>query len=145
MQNVLISACLLGVDCKYNGSNNKLDDEIIHSLKEKYNLIPVCPEIMGGMPTPRNPVEITDGKVFDNDGVEFTKEFEKGSEEVVKLAKLYDATIAILKENSPSCGSNYIYDGTFNHQKIKGMGIAAHKLSKENIKLFSEENVKILL
>ena len=118
MQNVLISACLLGVDCKYNGSNNKLDDEIIHSLKEKYNLIPVCPEIMGGMPTPRNPVEITDGKVFDNDGVEFTKEFEKGSEEVVKLAKLYDTTIAILKENSPSCGSNYIYDGTFNHQKI---------------------------
>lgn len=145
MQNVLISACLLGVDCKYNGSNNKLDDKIIHSLKEKYNLIPVCPEIMGGMPTPRNPVEITDGKVFDYDGEGFTKEFEKGSEEVVKLAKLYDATIAILKENSPSCGSNYIYDGTFNHQKIKGMGIAAHKLSKENIKLFNEENVKILL
>lgn len=145
MQNVLISACLLGVDCKYNGSNNKLDDEIIHSLKEKYNLIPVCPEIMGGMPTPRNPVEISDGKVFDYDGEEFTKEFEKGSEEVVKLAKLYDATIAILKENSPSCGSNYIYDGTFNHKKIKGMGIAAHKLSKENIKLFNEENVKILL
>ena len=145
MQNVLISACLLGVDCKYNGSNNKLDDKIIHSLKEKYNLIPVCPEIMGGMPTPRNPVEISDGKVFYYDGEEFTKEFEKGSEEVVKLAKLYDATIAILKENSPSCGSNYIYDGTFNHQKIKGMGIAAHKLSKENIKLFSEENVKILL
>ena len=64
---------------------------------------------------------------------------------MVKLAKLYDATIAILKENSPSCGSNYIYDGTFNHQKIKGMGIAAHKLSKENIKLFNEENVKILV
>lgn len=145
MQNVLISACLLGVDCKYNGSNNKLDDEIIHSLKEKYNLIPVCPEIMGGMPTPRNPVEISDGKVFDYDGEEFTKEFEKGSEEVVKLAKLYDATIAILKENSPSCGSNYIYDGTFNHKKIKGKGIAALKLSKENIKLFTEENVKILL
>ena len=145
MQNVLISACLLGVDCKYNGSNNKLDDKIIHSLKEKYNLIPVCPEIMGGMPTPRNPIEISDGKVFDYDGEEFTKEFEKGSEEVVKLAKLYDATIAILKENSPSCGSNYIYDGTFNNQKIKGMGIAAHKLSKENRKLFIEENIKILL
>ena len=145
MQNILISACLLGVDCKYNGSNNKLDDEIIHSLREKYNLIPVCPEIMGGMPTPRNPIEISDGKVFDYDGEEFTKEFEKGSDEVLKLAKLYDATIAILKENSPSCGSNYIYDGTFNHQKIKGMGIAAHKLSKENIKLFNEENVKILL
>ncbi|MFQ9980877.1 MAG: DUF523 domain-containing protein [Finegoldia magna] len=145
MQNVLISACLLGVDCKYNGSNNKLDDEIINLLKEKYNLIPVCPEIMGGMPTPRNPIEISDGKVFDNDGVEFTKEFEKGSDEVLKLAKLYDATIAILKENSPSCGSNYIYDGTFNHKKIKGKGIAALKLSKENIKLFTEENVKILL
>ncbi|MDU5925018.1 MAG: DUF523 domain-containing protein, partial [Finegoldia magna] len=108
-------------------------------------LIPVCPEIMGGMPTPRNPIEIKDGKVFDYDGEEFTKEFEKGSEEVLKLAKLYNSSIAILKENSPSCGSNYIYDGTFNHQKIKGMGIAAHKLSKENIKLFSEENVKILL
>ena len=145
MQNILISACLLGVDCKYNGSNNKLDDEIINLLKEKYNLIPVCPEIMGGMPTPRNPVEITDGKVFDYDGEEFTKEFEKGSEEVLKLAKLYNSSIAILKENSPSCGSNFIYDGTFNHKKIKGMGIAALKLSKENIKLFSEENIKILL
>lgn len=64
---------------------------------------------------------------------------------MLKLAKLYDATIAILKENSPSCGSNYIYDGTFNHKKIKGMGIAARKLSEEYIKLFSEENVKILL
>lgn len=145
MQNILISACLLGVDCKYNGSNNKLDDEIINLLKEKYNLIPVCPEIMGGMPTPRNPIAIKDGKVFDYDGEEFTKEFEKGSDEVLKLAKLYDTTIAVLKENSPSCGSNYIYDGTFNHKKIKGMGIAALKLSKENIKLFTEENVKILL
>lgn len=98
MQNVLISACLLGVDCKYNGSNNKLDDDIIHSLKDKYNLIPVCPEIMGGLPTPRNPVEIKDGKVFDYDGEEFTEEFEKGSDEVVKLAKLYNPTIAILKK-----------------------------------------------
>ena len=77
MQNVLISACLLGVDCKYNGSNNKLDEETINLLKEKYNLIPVCPEIMGGMPTPRNPVEISDGKVFDYDGEEFTKEKRK--------------------------------------------------------------------
>lgn len=145
MQNILISACLLGVDCKYNGSNNKLDDEIINLLKEKYNLIPVCPEIMGGMPTPRNPIEIKDGKVFDYDGEEFTKEFEKGSEEVLKLAKLYNSSIAILKEKSPSCGSNYIYDGTFNHQKIKGMGFTAQKLSKENIKLFNEENVKKLL
>lgn len=145
MQNVLISACLLGVDCKYNGSNNKLDDEIIHSLKVKYNLIPVCPEIMGGLPTPRNPVEIKDGKVFDYDGEEFTEEFEKGSDEVVKLAKLYNPTIAILKENSPSCGSNYIYDGTFNNKKIKGMGITARKLSEEYVRLFNEENVKILL
>ncbi len=145
MQNVLISACLLGVDCKYNGSNNKLDDEIINSLKEKYNLIPVCPEIMGGMSTPRNPVEIKDGKVFDYDGIEYTEEFEKGSIEVLKLANVFNATIAILKENSPSCGSNYIYDGSFNHQKIQGMGITARKLAKENIKLVSEENVKILL
>lgn len=145
MQNVLISACLLGVDCKYNGSNNKLDDEIINSLKEKYNLIPVCPEIMGGMSTPRNPVEIKDKKVFDYDGIEYTEEFEKGSVEVLKLAKVFNATIAILKENSPSCGSNYIYDGSFNHQKIQGMGITARKLAEENIKLVSEENVKILL
>lgn len=145
MQNVLISACLLGVDCKYNGSNNKLDEKTINSLKDKYNLIPVCPEIMGGLPTPRNPVEIKDGKVFDYDGEEFTEEFEKGSDEVVKLAKLYNPTIAILKENSPSCGSNYIYDGTFNNKKIKGMGIAARKLSEEYVRLFNEENIKILL
>ena len=92
---VALFSCLL-----YNFTIKR--EGVIMGIKEKYNLIPVCPEIMGGMPTPRNPIEIKDGKVFDYDGEEFTKEFEKGSEEVLKLAKLYNSSIAILKENSLS-------------------------------------------
>lgn len=145
MENILISACLLGINCKYNAENNKLNDEIINSLKEKYNLIPFCPEILGGMPTPRNPVEIRNGSFVDYDGQHYTDKFVKGAEESLKLAELFKVKTAILKEKSPSCGSNYIYDGNFTGKKIKGMGITAQKFFENEIELFSEENIKILL
>ncbi len=145
MQPLIISACLLGVNCKYNASNNKLDDITIQKLQQKYNLIPICPEIMGGMPTPRNPVEIKNGKIIDQKNNDYTQNFQKGAQESLKIAQLFHAQKALLKESSPSCGSHTIYDGSFTHKKIPGMGITAEKLSHNKIQTYSEENVKILL
>lgn len=111
MENIIVSACLLGVSCRYDG-NSKPNEKII-DLKEKYNLIPICPEIMGGLPTPRMPAEIKDGRVKTENGIDVTEEYKKGADEAIKLAKLFGCKKAILKENSPSCGCGKIYNGEF--------------------------------
>ena len=98
---ILVSACLLGIDCKYNGKNNK-NEQVLKLLKD-HDLIPVCPEIMGGLPTPRIPAEIHQNKVIAKDGKDVTKQYQKGAEETLKIAKLYNCHTAILKEKSPSC------------------------------------------
>ena len=99
---ILVSACLLGIDCKYNGKNNK-NDKVIKLLKD-HDLIPVCPETMGGLTTPRTPSEIRKNKneVITKDGKNVTKQYQKGAEETLKIAKLYNCQTAILKEKSPS-------------------------------------------
>lgn len=96
MENIIVSACLLGVSCRYDG-NSKPNEKII-DLKEKYNLIPICPEIMGGLPTPRMPAEIKDGRVKTENGIDVTEEYKKGADEAIKLAKLFGCKKAILKE-----------------------------------------------
>lgn len=128
-EKVLVSACLLGVDCKYNGGNN-YDEEIFKEL-EKYELIPVCPEIFGGLSTPRKPSEIVGDKVINNEGLDVTNNFKRGAEETLKLAKKLGVKKAILKAKSPSCGNGKIYDGTFTGTIIDGDGITT-KLLKEN-------------
>ena len=123
---ILVSACLLGVNCRYDGKNGRRD-EVLKLLRE-YELIPVCPEQMGGMETPREPSECRrDGgrvQVMNRKGQDVTEYFEKGGEEALKIAKLYGCRYAILKERSPSCGSGIIYDGTFSggawHQSCGG-------------------------
>ena len=128
----IVSACLLGVDCKYNGGNNK-EDRIIDYLKGK-NYVPICPEQLGGLTTPRNPVEIVNGKFKDAEGTDFTKNFIKGSEETLKIIELIKNVDAIiLKEGSPSCGVNKIYDGTVTNRKIKGIGCTAQLLNEKNL------------
>jgi uncharacterized protein YbbK (DUF523 family) len=137
--NILVSACLLGVECRYSGDgcfHTRVDD-----LKKEHNLIPICPEQLGGLPTPRNPVEIVDGKALDKEKNDFTKQFQKGAEETLKIAKLFDCKKAILKCNSPSCGYGIIYDGTFSGKKIKGNGFAADLLSKNGIVILSENDM----
>ncbi|WP_432408683.1 DUF523 domain-containing protein [Wukongibacter sp. M2B1] len=147
---ILVSACLLGLDCRYDG-RNATHDEILDFLKDK-DFILVCPEQLGGLQTPRNPCEIAgrDGKavlegetkVIDNQGRDVTKQFIKGAEETLKIAKLYNASMAILKERSPSCGSTMIYDGKF-HGKLKaGRGVTSALLQQNNVKVFTEENYK---
>lgn len=136
--NILVSACLLGLDCRYCGSG--CVSEQVLKLIEKHSLIPVCPEQMGGLPTPRAPVELVNREVVDSTGMNFTSQFEKGADEVVKLAKLLHCSCAVLKSRSPSCGCGAVYDGTFSGELIGGNGITAEKLLKAGVSVFSDEN-----
>lgn len=137
--NILVSACLLGLDCKYSGKNN-INEKVI-KLKDRYTLIPVCPEQLGGLCTPRNPAEISNGTVVDQYGNDFTESFKKGAEETLKMAKMLDCHIAILKANSPSCGFGKIYDGTFKGVLIPGIGLTAKLLHDSGITVMSDEDI----
>ena len=143
MKKILISACLLGINCKYNGKNNY--NSLIEKLKEKYILIPICPEQMGGLSTPRNPSEIKGDKVISSAGDDVTTNFIAGANKALDIAKKDNISIAILKEGSPSCGSNYIYDGTFTKTKVDEMGITARLLKNNNIKIYNENERESLL
>ncbi|MBS7220015.1 MAG: DUF523 domain-containing protein [Clostridiales bacterium] len=142
MENIIVSACLLGVSCRYDG-NSKPNEKII-DLKEKYNLIPICPEIMGGLPTPRMPAEIKDGRVKTENGIDVTEEYKKGADEAIKLAKLFGCKKAILKENSPSCGCGKIYNGEFTRTLKDGNGITAELFMKNGIDVFGENSDKCI-
>lgn len=137
----LISACLLGVDCKYDGGNNRLPDEKLARLKTEYELIPVCPEAYGGLTTPRAPSERLDGGVVSNTGRNVTAEFQKGAEAALRLAQLLEAETAILKENSPSCGCGTIYDGTFSGTLVPGDGVTAELLKAHGITVIGESKI----
>ena len=139
---VLISACLLGDNVKYSGGNN-LTPELV-TLLEKYNvkIVKICPECFAGLPIPRVPSEIREEKVYGKDGRDITEEFLIGAEKTYQIAKIKQVDFAILKERSPSCGSSFIYDGSFSGKVIQGQGLTARRLNKENIVIFSEENLK---
>ena len=139
MRRVLVSSCLLGINSRYDGSEQV--DENILEVKDSYCLIPVCPEQLGGLETPRPPCEISEGKVINKDGRDVTLEFKKGAEETLKIAKMFSCEYAILKERSPSCGYGKIYDGTFSSKLIEGNGITADLLSKNGIKVIGESRI----
>lgn len=141
--NILISACLMGINCRYNGESEIVKE--LEELKNKYNLIPVCPEIYGGLKTPRNPAERVEDKVLTNNGEDVTEGYAKGAEEILKLAKFYDCKYAILKERSPSCGFGRIYDGTFSKTTIDGNGVTADLLAKNGVKIIGESKIQELL
>lgn len=138
---IVVSACLYGHCCKYDGTNNLLRDKTFQILKNTGRLIPVCPEELGGLSTPRVPCEINDGKVFNKDGVDVTSEFELGAEKALAIAKENRVRVAIFKQSSPSCGCKMIHDGTFTGTKIKGEGIAARKFVEAGIPVFDETEV----
>ena len=136
-EKILISACLVGLNCKYNGENNE-NPKLIELMKEK-GLVPICPEQLGGLKTPRTSAERKQEKVITKDGVDVTKEYQKGAEEVLKLAKKLNIKKAILKSRSPSCGTGEIYDGTFSHTLTKRDGITAELLKKNGIEVISSD------
>jgi len=138
-EKILVSACLLGINCKYDGTSNK--NEKILKLAKNYILIPVCPEILGGLSIPREPAERKGKRVITKSGKDVTEYFVKGAKEVLKICKILKIKKAILKQKSPSCGCGKIYDGTFSGRLIKGDGVTAKLLKRNKIKIFTEEDI----
>ena len=141
--NILVSACLLGVNCRYNGGG-KLQEDLL-KLQKHHHLIPICPEQLGGLPTPRPASEIQNQKVISKNGIDVTAQFNAGALESLKLAKLYCCTYAILKERSPSCGFGQIYDGSFTGSLIEGNGITAKLLADHGITIIGESKLPELI
>ena len=136
---IIVSACLLGENCKYNGGNNR--NEKVLKLIEVHQMIPVCPEVWGGLPTPRVPSEIVDGIVTAKDGRVVDQEFREGAMKGLKKAKEEAIDFAILQSRSPSCGVKQIYDGTFSGQKIEGQGVFAKLLLENGFRVVDLEDL----
>lgn len=134
---ILVSACLLGRNCKYSGGNNR-NGKVLSFLKGK-EYIPVCPEVEAGMPVPRPPVEIRQGRVVSRDGKDLDAVYRRGVARV--MAEMGTVDLAILKSGSPTCGVHEIYDGTFSGRKIKGRGILAEALAKAGIPVIDEKEL----
>ena len=145
MKTLLVSACLLGFACKYSGGSNALPEETLTALRERYRLIPVCPECAGGLPVPRTPAERQGRWVMTRDGRDVTAQYEKGALVALRLARLFGCEAALLKERSPSCGSGEIYDGSFRGRLFPGYGAAAELLKEAGIDVFGEGRIGELL
>lgn len=137
--NILVSACLLGKNCKYNGGNN-LNQGVLEFI-EGHEVIGVCPEQLGGLSTPRLPAEIVYGVVTNKEGVSVDAEFRKGAQAALAAALENKVDLAILQSRSPSCGVKEIYDGSFSGKKIKGQGVFAKLLPAHGIKVLDAEDV----
>lgn len=136
---ILVSACLLGKNCKYNGGNN-LNQSVLDFI-EGHKVIGVCPEQLGGLSTPRLPAEIVDGVVTNKEGISVDNEFRKGAQAALTIALDNKVDLAILQSRSPSCGVKEIYDGSFSGRKIEGQGVFAKLLAKHDIKVLDAEDV----
>ena len=143
MEKILISACLVGDKVKYDGHSNY--NEKVKLLLEKYELVPFCPEVEGGLTTPRKPSERVKDRVKMEGGKDVTKNFQNGAELALNICLYLGIKIAILKENSPSCGVNKIYDGSFSQKLIDGQGVTAELLKRKGIKVISENEIDTLL
>ena len=137
---ILVSACLLGENCKYSGGNNR-SEAVLRYLEGK-EYIPFCPELEGGLSVPRPPCEIRDDRVYTPDGTDCTAEFTIGARKALALCRETGVSAAILKERSPSCGSHMIYDGSFSGTKIPGQGVTARLLGEDGIALYSEQDIE---
>jgi uncharacterized protein YbbK (DUF523 family) len=141
--NVLVSACLLGEDCKYDGGNN-YNEQVVAFLKAgDHHAVPVCPEVMGGLPTPRVPAEIADGIVTTRDGRDVDAAFRHGAAEALRVAQEHGVQLAILQPRSPSCGVKSVYDGTFSGNVIPGMGVCAALLREHGIPLVDAGDLEL--
>ena len=138
-KNILVSACLLGQSCRYDGKSKPCERVI--ALKDTYNLIPICPEVMGGLPTPRTPSEICGELVLMKDGRNVTENYNRGAQKALEIARENACTVAILKEKSPSCGSGLIHNGLFDGGLVEGDGIAAKLLKSQGIRVLGESEI----
>ena len=136
---ILISACLLGVGCRYDGASKFYPG--VEKLLERYELIPVCPEQLGGLPTPRDPAERQGERVCTQSGRDVTGAYQRGAAEALRLAEVFGCTTVVLKERSPSCGKGEIYDGSFTHTLISGIGVTAELLERHGIRVLGESEL----
>lgn len=143
MEKILISACLVGDNVKYDGTNNK--SPLIDELLKYFELIPFCPEVEGGLSVPRDPSERLNGKVVSSKGRDVTRQFSFGAEMAYNICLYLGIKVAILKETSPSCGVHEIYDGRFTHKKIMGKGYTTEYLTNKGIKVISENEIEEFL
>ena len=143
MANILVSACLLGCECRYKGDSCR--NESVMALAGEHTLLAVCPEQMGGLSTPRHPAEIQGDKLINSAGVDVTAEYMKGAKTACHLAKLNGVKFAVMKANSPSCGHGMIYDGSFSGNKVPGNGVTVRLLEADGIKVFNEDELDGLL
>ena len=141
-EKILISACLVGINCKFNGENNLLNKDVLDEISKRYHLLFVCPEVFGGLSTPREPAEMKNGSIVCKfSGKDVSENFKNGAEICLKIAKLNGCKKAILKSKSPSCGSGQIYDGSFSKRLILGDGITAKLLKENEILVYSEDEI----
>lgn len=137
---VLVSACLLGRPCRYDGRS--CPSEAAAALSDRVTWVPVCPEVLGGLPTPRVPCERqSEGGIHAKDGKWRTEEYQKGAEETVRIARENGCRVALLKEKSPSCGVHCIYDGTFGGHVISGQGLTTEMLTAAGLAVYSEADL----
>lgn len=140
---LLVSACLLGMGCRYDGQSKPVPK--LKTLLKDHTCIPVCPEIFGGLPTPRPPAERQGGRVINKEGQDVTEAFVRGTAEVLRLADLYGCKAALLKERSPSCGCGQIYDGTFTGTLVEGDGLTAQMLKRNGVTVYGESDLHELV
>ena len=143
MEPILISACLLGAACRYDGGSNPVLS--VEALMGRCQLVPVCPEQLGGLPTPREPAERTEGGVVTKTGADVSTQFQRGAEQALHLARIFGCKKAVLKERSPSCGAGEIYDGSFTGARVPGDGVTAQLLKANGIVVFGESEIETLL
>ena len=141
-EKVIVSACLMGKNCKYNGGNNK--NETVLKYVEDKEVFLICPEVMGGLTTPRIPCEIKGDKVINKNGEDKSEEYKKGAQLSFNIAKENNIKLAILKAKSPSCGSGLIYDGSFNGTLIEGNGVCSALFKSNKIRVLSEKEIENL-
>lgn len=142
---LLVSACLLGVRCRYDGKGNPLPQAELDALLRRHQCVPVCPESFGGLPIPRPPAECRGDRVVTQEGTDVTEAFQRGAQETLRLAERFRCDAALLKERSPSCGCGRIYDGSFSHTQIPGNGRTAQALQEAGIPVYGESDLSCLL
>lgn len=138
---IMVSACLLGEECKYDGGNNR--NEVLLEMLSGNEVIPVCPEVAGGLPVPRVPAEIVNGRAVNRNGEDVDDAFRKGAEKALEIAEREKPDLIILQSRSPSCGVNEIYDGTFSGKKIPGHGIFAGMAISADYKVIDVEDLHL--
>jgi len=138
-EKILVSACLLGEKVRYDGKDNYVEG--LERLKADYDLIPLCPEVLGGLSVPRDPAEIIRGRILTNKGKDVTAQFLLGAQDVLDFCLKNNIHKAIMKDRSPSCGKGRIYDGSFSNRLVEGNGVTVELLQRNHIKVYSEEEI----